>query len=120
MLPLIIRRVPRFVRRNVLLWLLFIQVTLNGVENTVDELRSFVSREAASYFQGFVDSDRARSRFVKEFVNGEAKNVAVDNRHAWNAPMFRARTNALVQGLEMRKSSRGETRREFTRGSLRF
>src|SRR6266508_2309457 len=109
MLPLIIRRVPRFVRRDILLWLLLIQVTLDGVENTVDELRSFVSREAASYFQGFVDGDRARGRFVKEFVDGKAKNIAVDNRHAGNAPVFRARTYALVEGLEMHQSSRGET-----------
>src|SRR6266545_2148621 len=101
MLPLIIRRVPRFVRRDILLWLLLIQVALDGVENTVD-------------------GDRARGRFVKEFVDGKAKNIAVDNRHAGNAPVFRARTYALVEGLEMHQSSRGETRREFTRGVLRF
>src|SRR5215213_918851 len=66
---------------DVSLRLLFVEVTFYGIENTVDELSSLVSREPARDFECFVNCDGARSRLVQEFVDGEAQDVAVYNGH---------------------------------------
>ena len=67
---------------NILLRLLFVEVAFDGVENAVDELGRFVSREAARDLECFVDSDSAWRRLVQKFVDGEAQDIAIDDGHA--------------------------------------
>src|SRR5437762_2609401 len=107
-----------FFRFDMLLRLFLIKIALDGVEDAVDELGCFVSGEPSRDFQGFVDGDSARSGFVEEFVDGESQDVAIDDRHAGYAPMFGARTYALVERFQTRERSRRETGREFTRRFL--
>ena len=80
----------RFGTVDIFLRLLLIQIALYGIENAVDELRSFVGGKSAGYFQGFVDGHGARSRFVKKLVDSQAENVAIDYRHTRDTPVFRA------------------------------
>ena len=69
---------------------LLIQVTLDGVEDAVDELGRFECREAARYFESLVYRDGARGGFVKKLVNGEPEDVPIDGGHAIDAPMLSA------------------------------
>ena len=69
---------------------LLIQITLDGVEDAVDELGRFESREAARYFERFIYRDGARGGFVKKLVNGEPEDVPIDRGHAVDAPMLSA------------------------------
>src|SRR5437868_7758002 len=82
-----------------------IEIALNRVENAVDELSCFVSRETARDFQSFVDRDRPRRRFLQKFVNREAEQIAIDQRHPRDAPMFGARTDAFVNFFEVREGA---------------
>src|SRR6266404_7824531 len=79
-----------FGRIDMLLRLLLIQIALDGVEDAVDELGGFVSREAAGNFESFVDGDGARCRLVQKLINGKPQNIAIDDRHTRNAPVFRS------------------------------
>src|SRR5262249_49754855 len=86
-----------YFRLDVSLWLLFVEVALDGVEDAVDELCGFVGREAASDFERLVDGYGARRRFVEKLVHCQAQNIAIDDGHARNAPVFRTRANAIVE-----------------------
>src|ERR1041385_739378 len=97
-----------YLRLHVLLRLLFVEVSLDGVENAVDELRGFVRREAACDLESFVDRYRARRWLVKKFVDGEAQDIAIDDGHTRDTPVFGARTDAFVEQFEVGKRSRGE------------
>src|SRR5436305_3041562 len=78
-------------RRDVFLWMLFVEVALDGIEDAVDELCGFVGREATGDFERFVDGDGARRRLMQEFIDGEAQDVAINDSHARDAPVLSAR-----------------------------
>src|SRR5688572_488472 len=105
-------------RTNVLLRLLLVEVAFDGVENAVDKLRSFVSGKTARNLEGFVDCDGARRRLVKKFVDGEAQDVAIDDGHAGDTPVFGSRTDAIVKEFEIRKSSLGQASGESAGGRV--
>ena len=87
--------------------LLFVEIAFDRVENSVNKLRGFVGREAASYFECFVYGDSARCRFVKEFVNCQPQNISIDNGHSRDAPMFSPRANTLIKRFQVRKRAGG-------------
>ena len=77
--------------------LLFVEVAFYSVENAVNKLCRFVSREPARDFERFVDCDGAWRRLLQKFVDSEAKDVAIDDSHARDTPVFGARADALVE-----------------------
>src|ERR1051326_5041916 len=77
------------------------EIAFDGVENSVDELRRFVRGKAAGNFQGLVDRNGARRGLVQEFVNSQAQDLAIDQRHPRDAPVFSARTNSLIDLLQI-------------------
>src|SRR6185312_2555471 len=100
--------------------MMFVEVALDGVKDTVDKLRSFVGREPSRYLECFVDGDSAWSSFVKKFVDCETKDVAIDDCHSRNAPVFSAQPNALVQLAGIRERARCQSRRKFTSRLFNF
>ena len=71
------------------------------VEDAVDELCRFKGREAAGDLQSFVDNDGVGRVLEEKFVNREAKNVAVDDRHSLDAPVFGPGLNAVVDRRDL-------------------
>ena len=97
----VMRRCFGFFRLHNLLRLLLVEISLDGIEYAVDELRGFVSREATRDLERFIDCYGAWCRFVKKLVDGEAQDVAIDDRHARDAPVFGARADAFVEQFEI-------------------
>src|ERR1700741_107465 len=99
--------------------LFLVEIALYGVEDAVDELGSFVSGKAAGNFECFIDCDSARRWFVQKFINRETQDIAINDRHSRNAPVFRSRADTLVKRVQMRKRALRKPRREITRGVFR-
>jgi hypothetical protein len=113
------RFVPLFCR-DYFLRMLLVQVSLDGVEDAVDELRRLVGGEAPGDFERFVDGDGARRRLVQELVDGQPQDIAIDDGHTRDAPVLCARAYALVQLRKVRERSRSQPRRKLARRRLRI
>ena len=91
------------------------EIALYRVENTVDELCGLKRRKSPCYLQSFVDDDGSWSiRFEKEFVDGQAKDVAVDHRHARYTPVFGSALDKIVYLAKMRYGAHYEIVGEFS------
>ena len=101
-----------FGRLDIFLRLLLVEVALDGVEDAVYELCCFVSGKTAGNLECLVDCNCARRGFVKKLVHGEAQDIAIDNCHSRDAPVFGARADALVKLLQSGQRSGGQSRRK--------
>src|SRR2546425_1117760 len=52
---------------------------------------------------------------MKELVNRESQDVAIDQSHSRDTPVFGARTNPFVDFREIRQRANCQTRGKFTR-----
>lgn len=75
---------------------LFLKVLLYSVEDPVDKLCSFVGGETPCDLKGFIYDDCVRGRLKKELVDRKAEDVAVHNRHPFDAPVFRAGPDLVI------------------------
>ena len=57
------------------------ELLLDGVENTVDELRRFLAAECFRQLERLIDHDVSRRFAVKKFSNGHAKNQTIQGGH---------------------------------------
>jgi len=94
--------------------LVALEIALDRVEYTVDELSCFERREAPRYFERFVYHDGLwRVLFVEEFVDGESKDVPVYDGHPLDAPVLGAPFNQLVYFVEAGDRAQREVVREI-------
>src|SRR5690606_24475842 len=93
------------------------QIELYCVQNAVDELGGFECGKAPRDLESFVDNDRVRRVGIKKLVNGETKNVAVNDRHTFDAPMFGACADLVVNLIKLVECAQNKAVSEFA-GSL--
>src|SRR5262245_22300737 len=79
-----------------------IQVAFDGVEQAIDKLSCVTGREAAGDFECFVDRHRFRvCGLVDEFIDRHPQQIAVDDRHSYNPPIFGTQSDPLVNFVKM-------------------
>lgn len=72
----------------------------DGVEKAVDERRRLLAAVALGDLDGLVDHDgRNEGRLIEELTDGDPQDVAVDDRHPRQAPVFRSRLDGPVDLL---------------------
>src|SRR3954463_9023165 len=65
------------------------QFLFDAVQNSVDELRRFLRAESSCDLDGLIDDDSfRRSVVVQEFLSGKPKQVAIDDSHSIQPPVF--------------------------------
>ena len=89
--------------------LVALEVTLDSVEDSVNELSGFERREAPGYFKRFVyHYCFRRVGLVQELIYGEAKDIPIDDSHSVDAPVFGALLNKVVYFVEARDRAQRE------------
>jgi hypothetical protein len=79
-----------------------IEIAFDRVENAVDKLGRLTGRETTGNFERLVDGDGlGRCGLEKKFEDGHAEQVTIDDGHAWDAPVFSANPDPLVDLLEI-------------------
>src|SRR5437660_10790925 len=98
----------------------FIKIALDGVEDSVDELRGLVRGKSAGDFEGLIYRYGARRGLVQELVNSETQDVAIHQRHARDAPVFGARANSFVDLWQIFQRAQRQSGRELVRARFQF
>lgn len=74
-----------------------LEIEFDRVEYAIDELRGLKGRKTPCDLKSFIYHHRVRRVFEKEFVNREAENVTVNDRHSLNTPMLGPGPYLIVQ-----------------------